>query len=767
MKIIKAGQEKGKIVVATGDVHILSKEDLRFREIFINAPQVGGGVHRLYNLKNIASQHFMNTEEMLEEFQFLGPELAEEVVIDNTNKIADMIENFPLFPDKLYAPSDDFLKDRGVPSFKEAVYDLTYKKARDIYGNPIPEYINSRLKKELDSIINNNYASIYYISHLLVEHSLNAGYVVGSRGSVGSSLVAFFMGITEVNALAPHYYCPKCNFSAFKMTKEEKTRFPQTAEALALDAILQKVGTGYDLPDQKCPHCEANLGKDGCDIPFETFLGFEGDKVPDIDLNFSGEYQSQAHEFCRELFGYDNAFRAGTISTIADKSAYGYVKGYLERKGLEARHCEIARLADKITGVKRSTGQHPGGIVVIPKEIEYYDIIPVQYPADDLNSPWRTTHYDYHKFEANLLKLDILGHDDPTMIRHLMDFVEAEPEVFPFKTVEEIPLAEPKVLAIFSGLSSLGVDSSQVNETVGTTGIPEFGTTLSKDMLNEIRPTTVNELIKISGLSHGTDVWNGNARDYLLGLKEGNEPIPFQDLIGCRDDIMVYLMSKGLAAADAFKIMESVRKGRGVSPEQEKEMLAAKVPAWYIESCKLIKYMFPKAHAAAYVIMALRIAWFKVHRPLYYYAAYFSRRAKDFDIQTMVGGYTSIKTKVNELEEKINKKTASAKDNDIYNCLLLALEMTARGYSFKQINIFQSDWRDFLIEGSSLIIPFKAMDSLGEATAKSITDARSEMMFTSKKDIMRRTKINTTLYERLEQINAFEGLPDDDQIGLF
>ena len=303
MKIIKAGQEKGKIVVATGDVHILSKEDLRFREIFINAPQVGGGVHRLYNLKNIASQHFMNTEEMLEEFQFLGPELAEEVVIDNTNKIADMIENFPLFPDKLYAPSDDFLKDRGVPSFKEAVYDLTYKKARDIYGNPIPEYINSRLKKELDSIINNNYASIYYISHLLVEHSLNAGYVVGSRGSVGSSLVAFFMGITEVNALAPHYYCPKCNFSAFKMTKEEKTRFPQTAEALALDAILQKVGTGYDLPDQKCPHCEANLGKDGCDIPFETFLGFEGDKVPDIDLNFSGEYQSQAHEFCQNSLG--------------------------------------------------------------------------------------------------------------------------------------------------------------------------------------------------------------------------------------------------------------------------------------------------------------------------------------------------------------------------------------------------------------------------------------------------------------------------------
>jgi DNA polymerase-3 subunit alpha (Gram-positive type) len=766
-RIIRAGRDKGKIVVATGDVHILNREDLRFREIFINAPQVGGGVHKLFNMKNIATQHFMNTEEMLGEFHFLGPDLAEELVVTNSNKIAAMIERFPLFPEKLYAPSDDFLKDRGVPSFKQAVIDLTYSKARETYGEELPAYLAFRLKKELDSIINNNYASIYYISHLLVEHSREAGYIVGSRGSVGSSLVAFFMGITEVNGLAPHYYCPKCHFSAFKLTKEEKGLYPPTPEALKLDNVLQGVGTGYDLPDQKCPHCGAELAKDGCDIPFETFLGFKGDKVPDIDLNFSGEYQSQAHEFCRELFGVDNAFRAGTISTIADKSAFGYVKGYLERKGIEARNCEIARLANKITGVKRSTGQHPGGIVVIPKEIEYTDIIPVQYPADDTTAAWRTTHYDYHKFEANLLKLDILGHDDPTMIRHLMDFVEKEPEQFPFRTVEEIPLSDPKVLAIFSGLSSLGVESSQVHEVVGTTGIPEFGTTLSKDMLREIRPTSVNELIKISGLSHGTDVWSGNARDYMLGLRKDVGPIPFKDLIGCRDDIMVYLMSKDIPASDAFKIMESVRKGKGISPEQEKEMLSYKIPKWYIDSCKMIKYMFPKAHATAYVIMALRIAWFKVHRPLYYYAAYFSRRANAFDVVCLVGGYQAINLKIKELDEKIAAKTASNKELDLYNCLLLALEMTARGYTFQQMNIFKSDWRDFLIEGRSLIIPFKAMDSLGEATAKSITDAREEMMFSSKKDILRRTKVNSTLYERLDQLDVFSGLPDEDQIGLF
>lgn len=767
LKIIKASKESNKPVVATGDVHILNADDFKLREIFINAPQVGGGIHKLYNKNNVASQHFMTTDEMLQEFSFLGEDLAMEVVVQNSNYIAEQIEYHPLFTDRLYAPSDDFMKNLGVPSFKQAAIDLTYKNAYKRYGENLPLYILERIKKELNSIINNNYASIYYISHLLVKKSQDDGYVVGSRGSVGSSVVAFFMGITEVNSLPPHYYCPKCHFVAIKLNNEEKKKYSQPNMTDSIESILQSSGTGFDLPDNKCPVCGSNLDKDGCDIPFETFLGFKGDKIPDIDLNFSGDYQNKAHEFCRDLFGIDNAFRAGTITTIADKTAFGYVKGYLERKGILARKCEIDRLAAKITGVKRSTGQHPGGIVVIPKEIEYSDIIPVQYPADDTTSSWRTTHYDYHKFESNLLKLDILGHDDPTMIRHLMDFVEKEPEKFPFSSVEEIPFADSKVIALFSGVSSMGIDATQVHEVVGTTGIPEFGTTLAKDMLREIRPKTVNELIKISGLSHGTDVWNGNARDYMLGIKKEVGPIDFKDLIGCRDDIMNYLLGKGLPAISAFKIMESVRKGNGVSSEYEEEMLSHQVPKWYIDSCKMIKYMFPKAHASAYVIMALRIGWFKVYRPLQYYAAYFSRRANAFDIIAMAGGYSSINLRVKELEDLIKIKKASNKEIDIYNCLILALEMTARGFTFQQIDIEKSDWRDFLIEGNSLIIPFKAMDNLGETTAKSITDARVETMFSSTKDILRRTKLNTTVFEKLSEIGAFKGLPNEDQIGLF
>ncbi|MDD4077531.1 MAG: PolC-type DNA polymerase III, partial [Bacilli bacterium] len=766
-KIIKAGKTKGKTVVATGDVHILNKEDLKFREIFINTPQVGGGLHPLYNVKRIPSQHFRSTDEMHKEFAFLGAELAEEIVIINSNLIADLIERFTLFPDRLFAPSDDSLKERGIPSMKQAVIELTYRKAQELYGKDLPPYIADRIQKELTSINNNNFASIYYISHLLVQHSKDAGYIVGSRGSVGSSLVAFFMGITEVNALPPHYYCSKCHFIAIKLNKEEKKKYSPFLKAEEFEEILQKVGTGYDLPLADCPLCGHSLSSDGVDIPFETFLGIKGDKVPDIDLNFSGEYQSRAHDFCRELFGDNHAFRAGTISTIAEKTAWGFAKGYLERQGIQARNCEVARLANKITGVKRSTGQHPGGIVIIPKEIEYSDIIPVQYPADDLSSSWRTTHYDYHKFEANLLKMDILGHDDPTMIWQLMSYVEKMADKFPFTTVEEIPLADKKVLALFSGLSSLGVNAADVHEVIGTTGLPEFGTPLAKEMLREIRPKTVEELIKISGLSHGKDVWSGNARDYMLGVNKEVGPIPFRDLIGCRDDIMVYLLSKGLPAIDAFKIMEDVRKGKGVEPHYEREMLAYNVPNWYIDSCKKIKYMFPKAHAAAYVIMALRIGWFKVYRPIYYYAAYFSRRANAFDIDAMAAGSSAINLKLNELDTKIKNKKAAAKEFEIYNTLLLALEMTMRGFTFQQINIFESSWRDFIITGNSLIIPFRAMDSLGEATAKSITDARDEAMFTSERDILRRTKINTTVFEKLRQIGAFQGLPQDDQIGLF
>ncbi|MFA6627795.1 MAG: PolC-type DNA polymerase III, partial [Bacilli bacterium] len=443
---------------------------------------------------------------------------------------------------------------------------------------------------------------------------------------------------------------------------------------------------------------------------------------------------------------------------------------YFEKKGIQVRKAEINRIITKIEGAKRSTGQHPGGIVVIPQEIEYTDLIPVQNPADDPNASWRTTHFDYHKFESNLLKLDILGHDDPTMIRHLMDFVNSFPNEFPFKTVDEIPLTDDAVFGLFKGLQSLGLTSDQLNgEMIGTTGLPEFGTSLTKEMLKEINPQTVSDLLKVSGLSHGTNVWRGNALDFLLGLRPEFPAVPFKDLIGCRDDIMVYLIDKGLPSGDAFKIMENVRKGRGVSNDYEKEMLSYNVPKWYIESCKLIKYMFPKAHATAYVIMALRIGWFKVHAPIFYYAAYFSRRTDAFDVVAMAGGYQDLVNRVRELDNKIKSKRASIKETDIHYSLLLALEMTARGFHFVQMDIARSNATHFKVSNNrqALLIPFNALDSLGETTAQSIVDARDESPFTSKRDVMRRTKLNSTQFERMDQMGVFGNLPEDDQIGLF
>lgn len=768
--IIKAAKVAGKLVVATGNVFHLNKEDKIFREIYIDAPKIGGGTHSLADIDNVPSFHFMSTDEMLSEFEFLGKDVAYEIVVTNTNKIADMIETYELFPKKLFAPADDSFKDLGIPSFKDGVINMSYTVAKNRYGEDIPKYIVDRIEKELKSIIGNNFASIYYISHMLVKHSVDDGYVVGSRGSVGSSLIANLMNITEVNPLPPHYYCPKCHFHAIKMTDEEKKIYPRSKEQIKFEDLLNAADTGYDLEEQDCPICGSKLKQDGVDIPFETFLGFKGDKVPDIDLNFSGEYQSRAHEYTRELFGADHAFRAGTISTIASKTAYGYIMKYFEKRDMVVRKAEVERLITKVEGVKRSTGQHPGGIVVLPKDIDYTDLVPIQFPADDPDSGWRTTHFDYHKFESNLLKLDILGHDDPTMIRHLMDFVEAYPNEFPFSTVDGIPLTDRGVFALFNGLTSLKLTPDQfAGETIGTTGIPEFGTSLAKDMLSEIRPQTVSDLLKISGLSHGTGVWQGNSRDFFLGLKEGYAKVPFKELIGCRDDIMVYLMSKNIPANDAFKIMEDVRKGRGVSSDFEKLMISYNVPKWYIESCKLIQYMFPKAHATAYVIMALRIGWFKVHRPIFYYAAYFSRRADTFDVITMSRGYEAIKLKVNELREKIDNKTASVKESDLYYSLLLSLEMTARGYTFEQMDIRNSDATKFLVSSDrmSLLIPFNALESLGDSIAYSIVNARNEAEFTSKKDVLRRTKITSTQFEKMNMMGVFDGLPEDDQIGLF
>ncbi len=768
--ILRAANELDKMVVATGDVHHLTKQDKRFREVYISAPLVGGGVHPLVSCKDLPSFHFRSTEEMLRDFSFLGEKYAYEIVIENSNKIANMVEQFNLFPKELFAPQDDFLSDRGIPSIAEATIKMTYDKAKQLYGENIPRYIKDRLEKELNSIIGNKFATIYYIAYMLVDYSQKAGYVVGSRGSVGSSLVAHMMNITEVNGLPPHYFCPKCKFTALKLSDSEKEKYPLTPEQQSLDETLQTVGTGFDLPIMKCPICGEVMNQNGVDIPFETFLGFEGDKVPDIDLNFSGDFQSQAHEFCRTVFGNDRAFRAGTISTIAEKKAFGYVKGYFERKKIVARSTEISRLAKEIEGVKQSTGQHPGGIVVIPKNLHYYDIVPIQYPADDTSAKWRTTHFDYHKFESNLLKLDILGHDDPTMIRHLMNFVEEFPDEFPFNDVEGIPLNDREVFKLFSGLESLHLDPSQTfGQTIGTTGLPEFGTQLTKDMLKDIRPQTVDELLKISGLSHGTDVWAGNAKDFMLGVKPGYPKIPFPELIGCRDDIMVYLMSKNIPSREAFNIMEKVRKGKGVSADHEKLMLEYNVPKWYIESCKLIKYMFPKAHATAYVIMALRIGWFKVYRPIYYYAGFFSRRASAFDVEAMVGGFETIKAKLVDLDTKIKNHTASAKEEDTFSSLLLSIEMVSRGMRFKQMNINGSEAINFKVseDKTTLLIPFGALDSLGPSIAYSIVEARNEHAFTSKKDVLRRTKLTATQFEKMNGMGVFEGLPEDDQIGLF
>lgn len=770
MRIIQAAKELDKMIVATGDAHHLTVQDKKFREVYISAPLVGGGIHPLLGCENLPSFHFRSTDEMLKNFSFLGEEFAEEIVIKNSQKIASMVEEFKLFPKELFAPKDDFLADRGVPSISEATINMTYNKAKQLYGEELPKYIQDRLEKELNSIIGNKFAPIYYIAYMLVDYSKKAGYIVGSRGSVGSSLVAHMMDITEVNGLPPHYYCPKCKFTAIKLSQTEKEQYPLTLEQEELDSVLQSVGTGFDLPIQRCPICGEIMNQNGVDIPFETFLGFEGDKVPDIDLNFSGDFQAQAHEFCRTVFGEDRAFRAGTIGTIAEKKAFGYVKGYFERKKIVARSTEIQRLAKEVEGVKQSTGQHPGGIVVLPKDISYYDIVPIQYPADDVTAKWRTTHFDYHKFEANLLKLDILGHDDPTMIRHLMNFVEEFPEEFPFKEVDEIPLNDREVFKLFSGLDSLGLDPSQTfGQTIGTTGLPEFGTQLTKDMLKDIRPQTVDELLKISGLSHGTDVWAGNAKDFMLGVKPGFPKIPFPELIGCRDDIMVYLMSKNIPPRDAFNIMEKVRKGKGVSKEYEQLMLDYNVPAWYIESCKLIKYMFPKAHATAYVIMALRIGWFKVYRPIYYYAGFFSRRASAFDVEAMASGFEAIKARLVDLEMRIKNHSATAKEEDTFAALLLAIEMVSRGMKFKQMNINESEAINFKVleDKNTLLIPFGALDSLGPNIAHSIVEARNEHPFTSKQDVLKRTKLNATQFEKMNSMGVFDGLPENDQIGLF
>lgn len=719
-KMIKLGKKVGLPVCATGNVHYIDETDAKYREVLVRSQ---GGANPM-NRHSLPEVHFRTTDEMLDHFSFLGNETAEQIVIDNPLKIADRIGDVKVIKDDLYTPE--------IEGADEEVRELTYSMARHIYGEQLPEIIEARIEKELKSIIDNGFAVIYLISHKLVKRSLDDGYLVGSRGSVGSSLVATMMEITEVNPMPPHYVCPSCKLSEF---------FDDGS-----------VGSGFDLPNKACPSCGTMFKKDGQDIPFETFLGFNGDKVPDIDLNFSGEYQAHAHNYTKELFGEDYVYRAGTIGTVAEKTAYGYVRGYMNDNNLHLRGAEIDRLVQGCTGVKRNTGQHPGGIIVVPDNMEIFDFSPIQFPADDTSSSWRTTHFDFHSIDNNLLKLDILGHDDPTMIKMLEDLSGIDPKT--------IPPDDEGVMALFSGTSSLGVTEEQIDCKTGTLGVPEFGTRFVRQMLEETKPSTFSELIQISGLSHGTDVWLGNAQELIQ-----NNICQLSDVIGCRDDIMVYLIYQGLEPSMAFKIMESVRKGKGLTPEFEEEMKANNVPGWYIDSCKKIKYMFPKAHAAAYVLMALRIAYFKVHHPIMYYAAYFTVRATDYDLLTMTKGTASMRAKIKEINDK--GLEASPKEKNLLTVLEIALEMGERGFSFAKPDLYKSDASVFIIEDNKLIPPFDSIPSLGTNVAKAIVEARKDGIFLSKEDLQQRGRVSKTVIEYMDSLGCLEGMPDSNQLSLF
>ncbi|WP_433749834.1 PolC-type DNA polymerase III [Falsibacillus pallidus] len=718
--IVKLGDELSIPVVATGNVHYLNPNDKIYRKILVNSQ---GGANPL-NRHELPDVHFRTTNEMLEAFSFLGNDKAKEIVVENSNKIADMIDSIKVIKDDLFTPK--------IEGADEEMRSMSYGMARRIYGEELPEIVEARLEKELKSIIGHGFAVIYLISHKLVKKSLDDGYLVGSRGSVGSSFVATMTEITEVNPLPPHYVCSKCKHSEF---------FNDGS-----------VGSGFDLPDKTCPNCGATYKKDGHDIPFETFLGFKGDKVPDIDLNFSGEYQPNAHNYTKVLFGEDNVYRAGTIGTVADKTAFGYVKGYSQDNNLTLRGAEIERLAQGCTGVKRTTGQHPGGIIVVPDYMDIFDFSPIQYPADDSKSGWKTTHFDFHSIHDNLLKLDILGHDDPTMIRMLQDLSGIDPKT--------IPTDDPEVMKIFSGTESLGVTEEQIMCKTGTLGIPEFGTRFVRQMLEDTKPTTFSELVQISGLSHGTDVWLGNAQELIH-----NSICTLSEVIGCRDDIMVYLIYQGLDPAFAFKIMESVRKGKGLTDEMEAEMRDKEVPEWYIDSCKKIKYMFPKAHAAAYVLMAVRIAYFKVHLPLLYYAAYFTVRAEDFDVDAMVKGSQSIRAKIDEINAK--GLDMSTKEKNLLTVLELSLEMCERGFKFQRVDLYKSSADEFIIEGDTLIPPFNAIPGLGTNAALNIVNARKDGEFLSKEDLQQRGKVSKTIMEYLDNHGCLGSMPEQNQLSLF
>lgn len=719
------GKRLGILVTASSNVHYLDENEDIIRSILLYG---SGTVYnpRQYRVNN--GFYFRTTDEMLKEFSYLGEQEAKEVIITNTNKIADMVEEgIKPIPEGFYPPKMD--------NAEEIVRTMTYEKAYRIYGDPLPDIVSKRLERELNAIINNGFSVLYLSAQKLVKKSLDNGYLVGSRGSVGSSLVAFMMGITEVNALYPHYICdnPECKHSEF----------------------IEKEGVGIDLPDKICPNCGAPLRKDGYSIPFEVFMGFKGDKVPDIDLNFSGEYQSEIHRYCEELFGKENVFKAGTISTLAEKNAEAYVRKYFEDNNLNAVRAEIIRLGRLCQGAKKTTGQHPGGMVIVPQGNSIYEFCPVQRPANDETSESTTTHYDYHVMDEQLVKLDILGHDDPTTIKLLQEYTNME--------IKDIPLADKHTLKIFSSTESLGVSPEEIGTEIGTYGIPEFGTGFVRQMLIDTRPTTFAELVRISGLSHGTNVWLNNAQEFVR-----NGQATLSQIITVRDDIMNYLIDQGLDNSDAFKIMEFVRKGK---PKKEPEnwenysnmMKEKNVPDWYIESCRRIEYMFPKGHAVAYVMMAMRIAYFKVHQPLAFYAAFLSRKADDFDMEVMSKGVLA-KQKLEELskEPKLDPK----KKNEQAICEIV-VELEARGIELLPVDIYLSEGKKFKIEDGKIRIPLIGISGLGGAVIENILKEREEAKFISVEDLKRRTKMSQTVADKLKSIGAISSLSETNQISLF
>lgn len=744
LDIVEAAELMHKPVVATGDAHYLHPEDKIYRDVYIIAKGIGGVRHPLnpFRRENQPAyanpdQHFRTTREMLDAFAFLGEEKARKIVIDNTHWVADQME--PLLPIKadLYPPKID--------NCAEELQRLCYEKCHAWYGETLPPIVAERLDKELTGIIKNNYSVIYYIAHKLIKRANEDGFLVGSRGSVGSSFVATMASITEVNPLPPHYRCPHCKYSEFVENRPD-------------------IRSGFDLEEKNCPHCGTPMIHDGQNIPFATFLGFNADKVPDIDLNFSGEYQSKAHEMTKELLGAGNVFKAGTIETVAEKTAYGYVLGYFERMGMDPdtiSKAEINRIAIGCQDVKRTTGQHPGGIVVIPQDYEVFDFTPIQYPADEKEASWKTTHFDFHAIHDNVLKLDLLGHVDPTAMKFLKDATGIDPL--------DIPMNDKDTLSLFSTDRALHRKRNYLKEETGALGLPEFGTNFVRGMLKETRPKTFADLLIISGLSHGTDVWNGNAQDLIA-----NGTCGLSEVIGCRDDIMIGLSKMGVAPSYAFKIMEDVRKGKKVKPEFEKMMKDANVPQWYIDSCNKIQYLFPKAHATAYVMMAIRVAWYKVHQPLAYYASYFSLRCKQYDLVPMIAGEQAIIRRLEELKEKrYNSKgsgdSLSAKEQEQEKTLVIALEMAERGYRISNLDLYRSEATSFIVdkETQTIIPPFIAIDGLGANAAITVIEARKNGEFLSKEDLMKRTKLNSQNIAALEELHVLDGLQETNQMDLF